>query len=362
MAKKQKAKKQKLSKEINDALTGKYYKETKLDKIKGIENKTIDIIKRQHDQMILSRQKLGEITRTRDTLINNFGSLQAALEKITTFKSDDPATIALQQIRKSTESFQRVMEKYKQDLATINPLTGAVRKQRFKNPELTNQVVQSLKPTIRDDYGNKLVQENLKKVEENRKKLIEALTNKNKPEPKKKVVVLKDGRKRTHLFYGHGSTGRGAKFMDWLWDNDVHDTFGIISHYKNKKSKYSPESWDDLCDVLRSLNFTKDEVLDYAISKIQTKERFLEHRLYRNIEKKNASGLEEFIEIYRKFLKEKLPFKVFFHSPELTSWCASQDVFFNSEENCRFNKDLLLRAWNKKYPEDKIKISDKKKK
>tara|TARA_R100001480_G_C4706904_1_gene178261 strand:- start:174 stop:515 length:342 start_codon:yes stop_codon:yes gene_type:complete len=112
--------------------------------------------------------------------------------------------------------------------------------------------------------------------------------------------------------------------------------------------------------ILRSLNFTPKEVLEYSISKIQTKERFLEHRLYRNIEARNASGLEDFIAIYKKHLKTKLPFKSFFYSKALATWCASEDIFFKSEENCRVNKDLLVKAWNKKYPNDKI--TDKKKK
>jgi len=54
------------------------------------------------------------------------------------------------------------------------------------------------------------------------------------------------------------------------------------------------------------------------------------------------------------------PFKSFFYSKALASWCASEDIFFNSEENCRVNKDLLVKAYNKKYPNDKI--NDKRKK
>ena len=79
-------------------------------------------------------KRADEIAQTRKTLEDNFGSLTNALEKITAIKSNDPATIALQKVRKSTDSFQRIMEKHQQDLATINPLTGAVRKQRFKRP------------------------------------------------------------------------------------------------------------------------------------------------------------------------------------------------------------------------------------
>ena len=93
-----------------------------------------DIIKKQFDQFEKVRQRADEIAETRRTLEDSFGSLTNALEKITAIKSNDPATIALQKIRKSTDSFQRIMEKHQQDLATINPLTGAVRKQRFKRP------------------------------------------------------------------------------------------------------------------------------------------------------------------------------------------------------------------------------------
>tara|TARA_Y100000114_G_scaffold102154_1_gene95316 strand:+ start:37 stop:990 length:954 start_codon:yes stop_codon:yes gene_type:complete len=306
-----------------------------------------DIIKKQFDQFEKVRQRADEIAETRRTLEDSFGSLTKALEKITAIKSNDPATIALQKVRKSTDSFQRIMEKHQQDLATINPLTGAVRKQRFKRPEITNQVVQSVKPKQPVD------------AEEARQKLIKFFKNKDKPQPKKKVQILADGRTRTHLYYGY-KNGKEQSFQDWCWDNDVHDMFGIVKHYKKKKTRYKPIDWDDLAVVLRTLNFRPEEVLEYSISKIQTKERYLEHRLYRNIEARNASGLEDFIKIYKKHLETKLPFKSFFYSKALASWCASEDIFFNSEENCRVNKDLLVKAYNKKYPNDKI--NDKRKK
>ena len=326
----------KLSKKLSKYIGDKIYKQKN------------DILEKQFHHINLTRQKFSEIEETKNTLMDEFGSLQKALEKIQTFKSNDPATIAMQQIRKSTESFQRVMEKHQQHLATFNPLTRTVRKQKFRRPELTNQIVQSIKVQKKTN------------TEEVRKKLVNFLQDKTKPEPKKKVEILADGRKRTHLLYGYDSGGAGSNFTKWLWDNDVLDMFGIVKHYKNKKTRYEPESWEDLTQVLRSLNFTPKEVLEYSIGKIQTKERFLEHRLYRNIEARNASGLEEFIEIYKKHIKSKLPFKSFFYSKALANWCASEDIFFKSEENCRINKDLLIKAWNKKHPEDKI--IDKKKK
>ena len=41
-------------------------------------------------------------------------------------------------------------------------------------------------------------------------------------------------------------------FKDWCWDNDVHDMFGIVKHYKNKKTRYKPIDWDDLANFKNS--------------------------------------------------------------------------------------------------------------
>ena len=309
-----------------------------------------EIIKRQAEQVEQIKQHTREVEEAKRTLEENFGSLTNAITKINNIKSSDPTAIALQQVRKTTDSFQRTMEKYQQELATINPLTGAVRKQRFKRPALTNQLVKSLEAKV-DSV-----------IKEEKQNAFKGLANLlQKKDYKKKIETKADGTKRTHLYFGYGKGGeQGGAFYDWMWDNEVHGLFSIVKHYKNKKSRYTPVSWEDLCQILRSLNFRPEEVLEYSIGKIQTKERYLEHRLYRNIEARNASGLEDFIDIYKKFLKTKKPFKVFFHSKALANWCAMEDIFFKSEENCRVNKDLMVKAYNKKYPQDKI--SDKKKK
>ena len=97
----------------------------------------------------------------------------------------------------------------------------------------------------------------------------------------------------------------------------MHGLFSIVKHYKKTKRRYTPVRLGRFNMILRSLNFTPKEVLEYSISKIQTKEKFLEHRLYRNIEARNASGLEDFIDIYKKHLKTKIPFKSFFYSKAL---------------------------------------------
>ena len=314
------------------------------------KDKIKEIIKEQAKFVELTKQRSAEIEQTQRVLKENFGSLQNALEKINNIKSSDPTAIALQQVRKTTDSFQRTLEKYQQNLATINPLTGAVRKQRFKTPALTNTLVKTLEEKVEN-----VIAEERNKLQKGISKLIKD------KDYKKKVETKADGTKRTHLYFGYGKGGeQGGAFYDWMWDNEVHGLFSIVKHYKNKKTRYMPQSWEDLCQILRSLNFKPKEVLEYSISKIQTKEKFLEHRLYRNIEARNASGLEDFIDIYKKFLKTKKPFKVFFHSKALANWCAMEDIFFKSEENCRVNKDLMVQAYNKIYPQDKI--SDKKKK
>ena len=328
-------KKKKLDNKIQTFIKDKYYSDE-------IENTFFK------EYLKTKKIKLSDVEQTKEILTQAFGSLDKALKKINTIKTEDPTVRALQEIRNRQESFQRTMEKLEQNMLTKNPLTGAVRKQRFKRPELTNQVIQSVKLETKDK----------EKIAE---KLADFLKDKNKDKPRQRVEILADGRKRTHLNYGYGKQdGSAGNFMDFLWDNKIGEPFGIVKHYKNKKTRYEPKSWEDTTQILRSLNFTPKEALEYAIAKIQTKERFLEHRLYRQIEERNASGFEDFIRIYKDHLKSKLPFKSFFYSKALASWCASEDIFFNSEENCRVNKDLMVKAWNKKYPEDKI--IDKKKK
>ena len=260
-----------------------------------------------------------------------FGSLEKAQKAIQKKAQEDAATKALQIVREQTQSLQRKIEQEQIKKKTINPLTGAVRKQKFKTPAITNRLADLI--AGKDKSYNKIT----------------------------KTEILPDGRKRHHIMYKPKHEPDEYFVMDFMWDNNILDVFGLVKFYKNNKKRYIPNSWEDLCDVLRSLNFTPSEVLDYSISKIQTKERFLEHRLYRRIKSRETYALTTFIDIYKKHLKSKLPFKMFFGSKDLTNWCRDEDIYFNSEENCRVNKDLLVKAWNKIHPDDKV-IDKKKKK
>ena len=264
-------------------------------------------------------------------LEENFGNLRKGLEAIEKMKLEDAASKALQKIREQTQSLQLKLQQEEIKAAVTNTLTGAVRKQRFKRPEITN-------------------------------KLADLITGKDKSyEKKTKVEILPDGRKRHHIMYKPKHEPDEHLVMDFMWDNNIDNVFNIIKFYKKSKKRYEPKDWDDLTNVLRSLNFTPQEVLNYSISKIQTKERFLEHRLYRTIKNNETYALRTFIEIYKKHLKTNKPFKMFYGSPDLNEWCKEQDIYFNSEENCRKNKELLVNVWNRINPKDKI-IDKKKKK
>lgn len=286
----------------------------------------------------MKRKKITDITRpNRNTLAakkileENFGNLRKGLEAIEKIKLEDAASKALHKLRQQTQSLQLKLQQDENTKAVTNSLTGAVRKQRFKTPEITN-------------------------------KLANLITGKDTSyEKKTKVEILPDGRKRHHILFKPKYQPDEYLVMDFMWDNNIDDIFGLIKFYKNNKKRYKPKNWDDLTNVLRSLNFKPQEVLDYSISKIQTKERFLEHRLYRRIKSNETYALKTFIIIYKKHLKTKLPFKSFFGSKDLNSWCHEEDIYFNSEENCRVNKDLLVNAWNKINPKDKV-IDRKKKK
>ena len=276
------------------------------------------------------KQKQKDIERTKELLDKTFGSTQKAMEKLRAMTgSRDLATQTIAQIKASTESFQRVMESHQQEMATRLSSTR-VRKQRFRRPELTKQLVDMLQKSTSKDR-------------------------------QVKTEILADGRKRTHILYNADAKGRGSDFQQWCWDNDILNPFGIVRHYKQKKSRYTPVSWDDLCDVLRTLNFTPKEVLEYSLGKIQTKERFLEHRIYRVIRESYNSALNDFIKIYKKHLKTGHAFQSFFYSKDLATWCASEDIFFKSEENCRIHKEKMVKTWNKIHPDDKV-IDKKRKK
>lgn len=151
------------------------------------------------------------------------------------------------------------------------------------------------------------------------------------------------------------------KFQNYLFDNELVYPFDMIKAHgkQNKKFKLENDEWDALGVVLRSLNMRPQEVLDYAISSVQTKKRFLELRLYREYENNSKLAINNFINIYKKHLKSKQPLKVFAVSKDFLNWCKEENLYFKSDENLRQNIKLMIIAWNKDNPKDKLPLKIK---
>ena len=126
-----------------------------------------------------------------------FGSLDKAQKAIQKKAQEDAATKALQLIREQTQSLQRKIEQEQIKKRTINPLTGAVRKQRFKRPAITNKLADLI--AGKDKSYNKLT----------------------------KTEILPDGRKRHHIMYKPKHAPDKYMVMDFMWDNNILDVFGL---------------------------------------------------------------------------------------------------------------------------------------
>jgi len=151
------------------------------------------------------------------------------------------------------------------------------------------------------------------------------------------------------------------KILNYMFENELKTTYDIIkSHGKHKKKfKLAEDDWETLTVILRSINMTPQEALDYTIGSVQTKKRFLELRLFREYEKNSKLTINNFIKIYRKHLKTKQPLKVFAVSKPFKDWCKQEDLYFNSDENLRQNIKLMIVSWNKDNPKDKVPLKIK---
>tara|TARA_B100000941_G_C27998953_1_gene299535 strand:- start:176 stop:493 length:318 start_codon:yes stop_codon:yes gene_type:complete len=99
---------------------------------------------------------------------------------------------------------------------------------------------------------------------------------------------------------------------------------------------------------------TPQEALDYSIGSVQTKQRFMELRVFREYKNNAKYTVNEFIKIYRKHLKSKKPLKVFAVSDDFRKWSVDNDLYFKSDENLRQNIKLMIEAWNEDNPNDKL--------
>lgn len=241
----------------------------------------------------------------------------------------------------------------------------------FENEQKALKTIKSWKPLSNSAQA-------IKKVSENS----QSLTEKAQREKHKQNTNLGGGRVRKQIlktsklvplvprFSQRTKTGADGvqhtivgddKILNYMFENELKTPYDIIkSHGKHKKKfKLAEDDWETLTVILRSINMTPQEALDYSIGSVQTKKRFLELRLFREYEKNSKLAINNFIKIYRKHLKTKQPLKVFAVSKPFKDWCIEEDLYFNSDENLRQNIKLMIVSWNKDNPKDKIPLKIK---
>jgi hypothetical protein len=250
---------------------------------------------------------------------DNFDGDVAKVYKILEdYKSNDKIFNAMQAVRASTEKYNQVLDKLKQKVATTTD--KGVRKQKFGKNRLAPLV-----PLI---AGAKEIND---------------------------VPDLNWALKLDKVSYqddvGNTKPITGIGLYSYMERNKISHVVDIIKAWTKDKSLKVP-SWGMLIIYLKTLNFKPDEVFNYAVSQINTKKRYLEHRLYRDIENGAHKQLKDFIDIYKSF--KNSPLKSFYGSNELNEWSRKYNILFKSEENLRVNLKLMLSAWKKVNPEDKI--------
>lgn len=264
----------------------------------------------------LGRQKELEVFKfIKDYFYGDVNKLSKAIED---FKSNDETFKAMQAVRKDTEVYSHALDKLKQKIATTTS-TGTRRQKFGKN---------KLAPLVPLISGAKEIND---------------LPDLNWILKQKKISFEDNEGNRKPL------TGIGLH--SYMQKNNIKHVVDIIKAWPKDKSLKIP-SWEILILYLKTLNFKPEEVFDYAVGQINTKKRYLEHRLYRDIEDGAYKQLKDFIEAYKPF--KSLPLKNFFGSEPLNKWSQKYNILFKSAENLRVNLKLMIKAWNKTNPEDKI--------
>jgi hypothetical protein len=276
---------------------------------------TIDGVK----PLSLSKQKELEVFQ----FIKNYfyGDINKLSKAIEDFKSNDAAFKAMQAVRKDTVVYSHALDKLKQKIATTTS-TGGTRRQKFGRNKLAPLV-----PLI---SGTKQIND---------------LPDLNWILRQKKISFEdEDGNKKPLT---------GVGLHSYMQKNNIKHVVDIIKAWPKDKSLKIP-SWEILILYLKTLNFKPEEVFDYAVNQINTKKRYLEHRLYRDIEDGAHKQLKDFIEAYKPFRNS--PLKNFFGSEPLNKWSQKYNILFKSAENLRVNLKLMIKAWNEKNPTDKINL------
>ena len=264
----------------------------------------------------VGRQKELEVFKfIKDYFYGDVNKLSKAIED---FKSNDETFKAMQAVRKDTEVYSHALDKLKQKIATTTS-TGTRRQKFGKN---------KLAPLVPLISGAKEIND---------------LPDLNWILKQKKISFEDNEGNRKPL--------TGVGLHSYMQKNNIKHVVDIIKAWPKDKSLKIP-SWEILILYLKTLNFKPEEVFDYAVGQINTKKRYLEHRLYRDIEDGAYKQLKDFIEAYKPF--KSLPLKNFFGSEPLNKWSQKYNILFKSAENLRVNLKLMIKAWNKTNPEDKI--------
>ena len=168
-------------------------------------------------------------------------------------------------------------------------------------------------------------------------------------------------RKSIKLDQNHMAKGMSDKFIDYMASNNLKFVHDIIKAHGKQKKKFvvgnngnDEQAWNEVVQVLRSINMTPQEALDYSIGSVQTKARFIELRVVREYKSNSKYTVNSFIKIYRKHLASKKPLKVFAVSNDFGKWCLDNDLYFKSDENLRQNIKIMIKAWNEDNPKDKL--------
>ena len=261
--------------------------------------------------------------RVKKIIESAFGNLEVGVKEIKEYKPKDKLALAMQQVRKSTEPFNTFLrDLYIKKSTSLGD--GRVRKQRFKRNPVTPIVTHM-------DKDRKL----------NTVSSLDLAT---------KLFPLPASKKAP--YNRNPITGTGL--YTYMKKNNLKTPVDIIKAYKTDKS-LKIKTWENLVLILRQMNYFPDEVFEYATTAVSnTKERWNRHRIFREYELNGSGAVEDFCQYYKTHLKSKLPLKSLIHSDFIKDWCINNNVIFKSDENFRHNVKEMIKAWNKKYPKDKI--------
>ena len=271
-----------------------------------------------------------ESRQIREAFEKTFGTFEKGLDALKKYEPDDEISKIMGNIRDNSEPLSSVIEKFKNKIAVTNPTTGTVRKQKFIKDKIT--------PLVPDVLGR------------DTDKSFEYF---------KDFFEQEQGEKAKKDFVGFYKRLKAIKTKPNVVDvyiekHGLKNIFDIIKSHGKHKKLVEVKTWADLHILGSGLNFTPQELFDYAMEKAQTKKKFLELAFYREIDKNRNQAFYEFIPVYKNHLKTKTPLKVFMFTDEYKLWSAKWNIYFKSEENLRQNIKIMIKIWNKQFPKDKI--------